>query len=69
MPEKEGLIERFAALVPRMREETLRAWTAFLDDAEASGGGSIVMRAPSKQRNRDLPDAAYRSGSWNDLTG
>lgn len=66
MPEI-GLAERFAALVPRMREETKRALREFFDGADDETGGTVVMSAPCKSKKRDLPEAAFRSERWNEL--
>jgi hypothetical protein len=66
MPEN-SLAERLISLIDKMRPGSKKSLEQFLDCAEASTGGIVVLQAPCTYRKRDLPEAGFRSELFSDL--
>lgn len=70
MPEISDLASRFAtAVLTRMRAEGTAAFGAFVVSAEEGNSGLLIIRLGTRGpgKDRDIPEAAFRTGRWGDL--
>ncbi len=63
----DGLVERLAAVLSTMRQDSLTSVALFLDSAEGERGGILVLQAPCTMAKRGIPEAGYRTERFNEL--